>query len=255
MPPIQLYFTDSSIIIADPEADPSKVEKPFVIKGLSTEKVDVGEMKNLTRYNCAYESDDDKTRVLTVDKNDDGTYFKMSIDVKNSGTNEEYVRTQAAGTFDIDGISEDIFEQELNTLGKLLITENIQVVSGIAHIVFRAILLLHLNLVVAVPVLTLRTIAESDRVTLEPNFSKLVGHPASDKEIRINRGNHRCENALHLMFTSTTALDSTAGSSRHTRLSCMLTFLENTGSHNRLLSMVQNIPVRIRCNESMCRRT
>ena len=103
-----LYFTDSSIIIADPEADPSKVEKPFVIKGLSTEKVDVGEMKNLTRYNCAYESDDDKTRVLTVDKNDDGTYFKMSIDVKNSGTNEEYVRTQAAGTFDIDGISEDI---------------------------------------------------------------------------------------------------------------------------------------------------
>lgn len=58
-----LYFTDSSIIIADPEADPSKVEKPFVIKGLSTEKVDVGEMKNLTRYNCAYESDDDKTRV------------------------------------------------------------------------------------------------------------------------------------------------------------------------------------------------
>lgn len=93
-----LYFTDSSIIIADPEADPSKVEKPFVIKGLSTEKVDVGEMKNLTRYNCAYESDDDKTRVLTVDKNDDGTYFKMSIDVKNSGTNEEYVRTQAAGT-------------------------------------------------------------------------------------------------------------------------------------------------------------
>ena len=67
-----LYFTDSSIIIADPEADPSKVEKPFVIKGLSTEKVDVGEMKNLTRYNCAYESDDDKTRVLTVDKNDDG---------------------------------------------------------------------------------------------------------------------------------------------------------------------------------------
>lgn len=103
-----LYFTDSSIIIADPEADPSKVEKPFVIKGLSTEKVDVGEMKNLTRYNCAYESDDDKTRVLTVDKNDDGTYFKMSIDVKNSGTNEEYVRTQAAGTFDIDGISEDM---------------------------------------------------------------------------------------------------------------------------------------------------
>ena len=99
------------------------------------------------------------------------------------------------------------------------------------------------------------TIAESDRVALEPNFSKLVGHPASDKEIRINRGNHRCENALHLMFTSTTALDSTAGSSRHTRLSCMLTFLENTGSHNRLLSMVQNIPVRIRCNESMCRRT
>ena len=94
-----LYFTDSSIIIADPEADPSKVEKPFVIKGLSTEKVDVGEMKNLTRY---------KTRVLTVDKNDDGTYFKMSIDVKNSGTNEEYVRTQAAGTFDIDGISEDM---------------------------------------------------------------------------------------------------------------------------------------------------
>lgn len=92
-----LYFTDSSIIIADPEADPSKVEK-----------VDVGEMKNLTRYNCAYESDDDKTRVLTVDKNDDGTYFKMSIDVKNSGTNEEYVRTQAAGTFDIDGISEDM---------------------------------------------------------------------------------------------------------------------------------------------------
>ena len=65
-------------------------------------------MKNLTRYNCAYESDDDKTRVLTVDKNDDGTYFKMSIDVKNSGTNEEYVRTQAAGTFDIDGISEDM---------------------------------------------------------------------------------------------------------------------------------------------------
>ena len=103
-----LYFTDSSIIIADPEADPSKVEKPFVIKGLSTEKVDVGEMKNLTRYNCAYESDDDKTRVLTVDKNDDGTYFKMSIDVKNSGTNEEYVRTQAAGTFDIDGISEEL---------------------------------------------------------------------------------------------------------------------------------------------------
>ena len=98
-------------------------------------------------------------------------------------------------------------------------------------------------------------IAESDRVALEPNFPKLVGHPASDKEIRINRGNHRCENALHLMFTSTTALDSTAGSSRHTRLSCMLTFLENTGSHNRLLSMVQNIPVRIRCNESMCRRT
>ena len=91
-----LYFTDS------------KVEKPFVIKGLSTEKVDVGEMKNLTRYNCAYESDDDKTRVLTVDKNDDGTYFKMSIDVKNSGTNVEYVRTQAAGTFDIDGISEDM---------------------------------------------------------------------------------------------------------------------------------------------------
>ena len=103
-----LYFTDSSIIIADPEADPSKVEKPFVIKGLSTEKVNVGEMKNLTRYNCAYESDDDKTRVLTVDKNDDGTYFKMSIDVKKSGTNEEYVRTQAAGTFDIDGISEDM---------------------------------------------------------------------------------------------------------------------------------------------------
>lgn len=99
------------------------------------------------------------------------------------------------------------------------------------------------------------SIAESDRVTLEPNFSKLVGHPASDKEIRINRGNHRCENALHLMFTPTTALDSTARSSRHTRLSCMLTFLENTGSHNRLLSMVQNIPVRIRCNESMCRRT
>lgn len=65
-------------------------------------------MKNLTRYNCTYESDDDKTRVLTVDKNDDGTYFKMSIDVKNSGTNEEYVRTQAAGTFDIDGISEDM---------------------------------------------------------------------------------------------------------------------------------------------------
>lgn len=32
----------------------------------------------------------------------------MSIDVKNSGTNEEYVRTQAAGTFDIDGISEDM---------------------------------------------------------------------------------------------------------------------------------------------------
>lgn len=53
-----------------------------------------------------------------------------------------------------------IFEQELNTLGKLLITENIQVVGGIAHIVFRAILLLHLNLVVAVPVLTLRTAKE-----------------------------------------------------------------------------------------------
>lgn len=48
----------AAISIADPEADPSKVEKPFVIKGLSTEKVDVGEMKNLTRYNCAYESDD-----------------------------------------------------------------------------------------------------------------------------------------------------------------------------------------------------
>ena len=53
-----------------------------------------------------------------------------------------------------------IFEQELNTLGKLLITENIQVVGGIAHIVFRAILLLHLNLVVAVPVLTLRAAKE-----------------------------------------------------------------------------------------------
>ena len=48
-----LYFTDSSIIIADPEADPSKVEKPFVIKGLSTEKVDVGEMKNLTIHHPA----------------------------------------------------------------------------------------------------------------------------------------------------------------------------------------------------------
>ena len=105
-----LYFTESSIIIADPEANPNKVEKPFIIKGLSTEKVDVGEMVNLTRYNCAYESDDDKTHVLTVDKNDDGTYFKMSIDVENNGTNEEYTRTQAAGSFDIDGIDDGLSE-------------------------------------------------------------------------------------------------------------------------------------------------
>lgn len=74
----------------------------------TTNAVNTGLVGSATRYNCAYESDDDKTRVLTVDKNDDGTYFKMSIDVKNSGTNEEYVRTQAAGTFDIDGISEDM---------------------------------------------------------------------------------------------------------------------------------------------------
>lgn len=105
-----LYFTESSIIIADPEANPNKVENPFIIKGLSTEKVDVGEMVNLTRYNCAYESDDDKTHVLTVDKNDDGTYFKMSIDVENNGTNEEYTRTQAAGSFDIDGIDDGLSE-------------------------------------------------------------------------------------------------------------------------------------------------
>lgn len=105
-----LYFTESSIIIADPEANPNKVEKLFIIKGLSTEKVDVGEMVNLTRYNCAYESDDDKTHVLTVDKNDDGTYFKMSIDVENNGTNEEYTRTQAAGSFDIDGIDDGLSE-------------------------------------------------------------------------------------------------------------------------------------------------
>ena len=64
----------------------------------------------LTRYNCAYESDDDKTHVLTVDKNDDGTYFKMSIDVENNGTNEEYTRTQAAGSFDIDGIDDGLSE-------------------------------------------------------------------------------------------------------------------------------------------------
>jgi len=67
-------------------------------------------MVNLTRYNCAYESDDDKTHVLTVDKNDDGTYFKMSIDVENNGTNEEYTRTQAAGSFDIDGIDDGLSE-------------------------------------------------------------------------------------------------------------------------------------------------
>ena len=103
-----IYFTDSSIIITDPSAEPQKTEKPFVIKALSTDTVNVGEMTNLTRYTCAYETTGEKSHVLTVDKNEDGSYFKMSIDLTGSGSPEEFSRTQAATTFEITGVSDEM---------------------------------------------------------------------------------------------------------------------------------------------------
>lgn len=105
-----IYFTDSSMIVADPNTEPRKKETPFVIKALSTSTVNVGEMTGLTRYTCAYESSDEESHVLTVDKNDDGSYFNLSIDLTGSGTPEEYSRTQAASTFEIDGISSEMSE-------------------------------------------------------------------------------------------------------------------------------------------------